>query len=66
MKATSCAAALWVDFASFTWPIRIGGSLGAVQVNYQRAVTFDGSRTIVNDDPTGERSLPARATEATT
>ena len=47
----------WVDFASFTWPIRIGGSLGAVQVNYQRAVPFDGSRTIVNDDPTGERSF---------
>ncbi len=45
-----------VDFASFTWPIRIGASLGAVQVNYQRAVPFDGSRTIVNDDPTGERS----------
>jgi long-subunit fatty acid transport protein len=45
-----------VDFASFTWPIRIGGSLGSVQVNYQRGVPFDGSRTIRTDDPFGERS----------
>jgi long-subunit fatty acid transport protein len=45
-----------VDFASFTWPIRVGGSLGSVQVNYQRTVPFDGSRTIRTDDPLGERS----------
>jgi len=46
----------FVDFASFTWPIRIGGSLGSVQVNYQRGVPFDGSRTIRTDDPFGPRS----------
>jgi long-subunit fatty acid transport protein len=45
-----------VDFGSFTWPIRIGGSQGSVQVNYQRTVPFDGSRTIRTDDPLGERS----------
>ncbi len=45
-----------LDFAAFTWPVRIGSTSGSVQVNYQRAVSFDGSRTIDYDDPFGERS----------
>lgn len=43
------------DFASFTWPIHIRGSLGSVQVNYQRAISFDGSRTILQVVDAGDR-----------
>lgn len=35
-----------VDFAAFTWPIGIGGTRGAVQLSYQRVVSFDGHRRI--------------------
>jgi long-subunit fatty acid transport protein len=35
-----------VDFAAFTWPIGLGEVRGAVQLSYQRAISFDGSRRI--------------------
>jgi long-subunit fatty acid transport protein len=35
-----------LDFAAFTWPVGIGEVGGAVQVSYQRAISFDGSREI--------------------
>ena len=35
-----------VDFAAFTWPIGIGEFGGAVQLSYQRAISFDGRRAI--------------------
>jgi len=34
------------DFAAFTWPIGLGDVRGAVQLSYQRAISFDGSRRI--------------------
>jgi len=33
-----------VDFAAFTWPIGAGEIRGAVQLSYQRAISFDGTR----------------------
>jgi len=35
-----------VDFAAFTWPIGLGDVRGAVQLSYQRAISFDGRRRI--------------------
>jgi long-subunit fatty acid transport protein len=35
-----------IDFAAFTWPVAIGEVSGAVQVSYQRAISFDGRRRI--------------------
>jgi hypothetical protein len=35
-----------VDFAAFTWPIGRGEVRGAVQLSYQRALSFDGDRRI--------------------
>ena len=35
-----------VDFGAFTWPVAMGGTRGAVQLSYQRAVSFDGRRRI--------------------
>lgn len=35
-----------IDFAAFTWPLSIGEASGAVQVSYQRAISFDGQRSI--------------------
>jgi hypothetical protein len=34
------------DFAALTWPIGIREVRGAVQLSYQRAISFDGRRTI--------------------
>jgi hypothetical protein len=34
-----------VDFAAFTWPVGAGEVRGAVQLSYQRALSFDGTRT---------------------
>jgi hypothetical protein len=34
------------DFAAFTWPVAVWDVRGAVQVSYQRAVGFDGTRNI--------------------
>jgi hypothetical protein len=34
------------DFAAFTWPVSIGETSGAVQLSYQRAISFDGRRQI--------------------
>lgn len=36
-----------MDFAAFTWPVTLGSTRGAVQLSYQRAVSFDGRRNIV-------------------
>jgi hypothetical protein len=33
-----------VDFAAFTWPVGAGEIRGAVQLSYQRAISFDGTR----------------------
>jgi hypothetical protein len=35
-----------VDFAAFTWPVGVGEVRGAVQLSYQRAISFDGRRSI--------------------
>ena len=35
-----------IDFAAFTWPVGLGETTGAIQVSYQRAVSFDGTRAI--------------------
>ena len=35
-----------VDFAAFTWPVGAGEVRGAVQLSYQRAISFDGTRHI--------------------
>jgi long-subunit fatty acid transport protein len=35
-----------IDFAAFTWPVGIGEVRGAIQVSYQRAISFDGRRSI--------------------
>lgn len=35
-----------VDFAAFTWPIGAGEVRGAVQLSYQRAISYDGTRHI--------------------
>jgi long-subunit fatty acid transport protein len=35
-----------IDFAAFTWPVALGETSGAVQVSYQRAISFDGRRSI--------------------
>ena len=40
------------SFGSFTWPVRIGGASGSLQANYQRALSFDGSRTISREQGT--------------
>jgi len=34
------------DFAAFTWPVAFRGVHGSVQVSYQRAIGFDGTRQI--------------------
>jgi hypothetical protein len=38
-----------LDFASFTWPVAIGEVAGAVQLGYQRGISFDGTRKILSD-----------------
>jgi long-subunit fatty acid transport protein len=35
-----------IDFAAFTWPVALGDTSGAIQVSYQRAISFDGKREI--------------------
>jgi hypothetical protein len=35
-----------LDFAAFTWPVGIGDVRGAVQLSYQRSISFDGRRSI--------------------
>ena len=35
-----------IDFAALTWPLGLGDVRGAVQLSYQRAISFDGSRRI--------------------
>ena len=51
-----------IDFAALTWPVAIGEVSGAVQVSYQRAISFDGRRRIdVYGQPKGQ--LPDGGTE---
>jgi hypothetical protein len=42
-----------IDFAAFTWPVGLGDVRGAVQLSYQRAISFDGRRRIELYYPTG-------------
>jgi long-subunit fatty acid transport protein len=35
-----------IDFAAFTWPVGLGETRGAIQLSYQRGISFDGTRTI--------------------
>jgi long-chain fatty acid transport protein len=48
------------DFAALTWPVRLHGLSGAVQVSFQRAVPFGGARTVVR--PRGEEREPVVST----
>ncbi len=43
-----------VDFAAFTWPVGAGEVRGAVQLSYQRAISFDGTRHIDQYGATGD------------
>lgn len=43
-----------IDFAAFTWPVALGQSRGAIQLSYQRGISFDGKRTIRSIAPDGE------------
>jgi hypothetical protein len=45
-----------IDFAAFTWPVGLGDVRGAVQLSYQRAISFDGSRRIEEPDQFEEGS----------
>lgn len=40
-----------LDFGAFTWPVGAGEVRGAVQISYQRAISFDGTRHIEEYDP---------------
>ena len=42
------------DFAAFTWPVRLGGSAGAVQLSFQRAVPFGGTQRV--EEPREEQA----------
>jgi long-subunit fatty acid transport protein len=44
-----------IDFASFAWPFNMKGASGSVQISYQRAIPFDGSRTVERQNPLGTR-----------
>ena len=46
-----------VDFAAFTWPLRLRGASGTVQVNFQRVVPFGGSRTVTKSRSDGRESV---------
>jgi long-chain fatty acid transport protein len=48
------------DFVAFTYPFSFGSTTGAVQVSYQRVVSFDADRTIVDPVPASD-SGPAQA-----
>jgi long-subunit fatty acid transport protein len=39
------------DFAALTWPVGVGDVRGAVQLSYQRAISFDGTRTVTFEPP---------------
>jgi len=40
-----------IDFAAFTSPVTLGQASGAVQVSYQRAISFDGDRSLQVTSP---------------
>ncbi len=46
-----------VDFAAFTWPLRLRGASGTVQVNFQRVVPFGGSRKVVRSRSDSRESV---------
>ena len=40
-----------IDFAAFTWPVGAGEVRGSVQLSYQRAISFDGTRHVEQYGP---------------
>jgi hypothetical protein len=46
-----------IDFGSIAWPYQVKGAAGSVQVSYQRAISFDGSRIVENQHPLGTRTF---------
>jgi hypothetical protein len=50
-----------IDFAAFTWPVGLGEVRGAVQISYQRAISFDGRRSIQTTGPTSTFTDEARS-----
>jgi long-subunit fatty acid transport protein len=50
-----------IDFGAFTWPVRLGGTHGAVQLSYQRAISFDGRRRILFYDNQGQITEDVRS-----
>ena len=56
-----------VDFAAFTWPVAFGETHGAIQLSYQRALSFDGRRSIQETrTTTAGRSPGSRTTRGAT
>jgi hypothetical protein len=49
-----------VDFAAFTWPVGAGEIRGAVQLSYQRAISFDGTRHVDTVAALRQRRKPDR------
>ena len=47
-----------VDFAAFTWPVGAGEVRGAVQLSYQRAISYDGTRHIDQYDVVPPQTTP--------
>jgi len=47
-----------VDFAAFTWPVGAGEIRGAVQLSYQRAISFDGDRHVNQYDVVPPQTTP--------
>jgi long-subunit fatty acid transport protein len=45
------------DFAALTWPVRVRGLSGAVQVSFQRALPFGGSLTTVRQRGTDREAV---------
>ena len=53
-----------VDFAAFTWPVGAGEVRGAVQLSYQRAISYDGTRHIDEYGVLGSQSTIVRTDDA--
>jgi hypothetical protein len=53
-----------IDFAALTWPVGRGDVRGAIQVSYQRAISFDGRREIdIYRQPDAENPAQAELIE---
>ena len=55
-----------VDFAAFTWPVGAGEVRGAVQLSYQRAISFDGTRRSSSTGPSATTMATAPSSCAST